>query len=150
MTNEACKKLGIKNPLIQTASTATLLSNAKKTLRTDTTPSIGSIFYTTRIDGNGGLGHVGFVLEVDGTQFITIEGNTQEDGGKVDGVWKKTRDIKTKQYQFIHLEDLDTFENNLFAPLQFEIDMIFADPKSYISAGIVLAGGIIAHKLIKN
>ena len=35
MTNEACKKLDIKNPLIQTDSTSQLLTNAKKNLRVD-------------------------------------------------------------------------------------------------------------------
>ncbi len=104
MTNEACKKLGVQNPLVQTASTSTLLGTSKKTLRTDGTPGVGSIFYTAR-DGGG---HVGFVLAVDKNKFKTIEGNTTADGGKVDGVFSKMRDLKTKQYQFIHIEDLDT------------------------------------------
>ena len=146
MTNEACKKLGIENPLVHTASTSILLSNAKKTLRTDATPGVGSIFYTSRDSG----GHVGFVLEVNENKFKTIEGNTTADGGKVEGVFNKMRDTKTKAYQFIHLEDLDTFENNLFAPLQFDLDLIFADPRSYISAGIVIAGGIICWRIYKK
>jgi len=147
MTNEACKKLGVENPLIQTASTTTLLSNAKKNLRVDAEPGVGSIFYTTRTGG----GHVGFVLEINKNKFKTIEGNTTEDGGKIDGVWNKNRDINTKKYQFIHLEDLDTFENNLFAPLQFELDMILADPRTYFTASVVLAGSFFAiYKLNKK
>jgi len=146
MTNEACKKLGIANPLVQTASTATLLSNAKKTLRTDSVAGVGSIFYTTRTGG----GHVGFVTKVVGNRFETIEGNTTPDTGGSEGVWQKTRDITTKSYQFIHLEDLDTIENNLLAPLQFELELIIADPRSYISAGIILAGGVIAYRLYKK
>jgi hypothetical protein len=146
MTNEACKKLGVKNPLIQTASTSTLLSSARKTLRTDTNPGVGSIFYTTR-DGGG---HVGFVTKIiDDKKFETIEGNTTNSIGEY-GVWSKTRDRKSKQYQFIHLEDLDTFENNIFAPFQFELDLIFADPRSYISVGVLIAGGIIGWKLYKK
>ena len=145
MTNEACKKLGIKNPLIQTASTATLLAEAKKTLRTDATPGVGSIFYTTRTGG----GHVGFVTKIiNETQFETIEGNTNTGGS--DGVWNKTRNTKTQTYQFIHLEDLDTFENNFFAPLQFDLELIFADPRTYISTGIFLTGGFIVWKIHKK
>jgi hypothetical protein len=146
MTNEACKKLGVENPLVQTASTATLLKQAKQVLRTDGTAGVGSIFYTTRTGG----GHVGFVTDVDGSKFETIEGNTTSDTGNTDGVWRKTRDVTTKEYQFIHLEDLDTFENNLFAPLQFEVDMIIADPRSYISAGILVTAGIIAWRIFKK
>ena len=146
MTNEACKKLGITNPLTQTASTSQLLTSAKKTLRVDKTPNVGSIFYTSRDNG----GHIGFVINVNETKFRTIEGNTSADGGSVEGVWNKNRDTKTKQYQFIHLEDLDTFENNLLAPLQFELDMIFADPRSYITAGgiagIIFIGSILWKK----
>lgn len=145
MTNEACKKLGVENPLIQTASTATLLANAKKNLRTDETPGVGSIFYTTRTGG----GHVGFVLKIDGTKFETIEGNTTNGSGEY-GVWKKTRDTKTRNYQFIHLEDLDTIKNNFFAPLQFEIDMIFADPRTFLTTGIVLTGGFFAWKFYQK
>ena len=146
MTNEACKKLGIENPLIQTASTSQLLSSSKKKLRVDNNANIGSIFYTKRDSG----GHVGFVLEVKENKIKTIEGNTTADNSKVEGVFKKERDTKTKQYQFIHLEDLDTIENNLFAPLQFDLDMIFADPRSYVSASILLLGGMIAWKLRKK
>ena len=145
MTNEACKKLGVSNPLKQTKSTAVMLSEAKKTLRTDNTPSKGSVFYTTRTGG----GHVGFVLNVEGNKFYTIEGNTTNSSGEY-GVFEKTRDTKTKDYQFIHLEDLDTFENNIFAPLQFDLELIIADPRSYISAGILLAGGFIAYKIYKT
>ena len=146
MTNEACKKLGIENPLIQTASTSQLLSSSKKKLRVDNNANVGSIFYTKRDNG----GHVGFVLEVKENKIKTIEGNTTADNSKVEGVFKKERDTKTKQYQFIHLEDLDTIENNLFAPLQFDLDMIFADPRSYVSASILLLGGMIAWKLRKK
>jgi len=145
MTNEACKKLGIANPLIQTASTATLLASARKTLRTDGTPGIGSIFYTTRTGG----GHVGFVLNVDGNKFETIEGNTSNSSGEY-GVFKKTRDTKTKEYQFIHLEDLDTFKNNFFAPLQFELEMILGDPRTFLTTGIVLASGVTVWKIYKK
>ena len=145
MTNEASKKLGIENPLIKTASTATLLSTAKKTIRTDSTPGIGSIFYTTRTGG----GHVGFVTKINEHKFETIEGNTTNGSGEY-GVWNKTRDMKTKDYQFIHLEDLDTIKNNLLAPLQFELDMIFADPRSYISTGILLTGAFITYKIYKK
>ena len=146
MTNEACKKLGIDNPIYQTASTSTMLAKAKQTLRTDTTPGVGSIFYTTRTGG----GHVGFVIKINGNKFETIEGNTTSDTGGSEGVWNKVRDTTTRDYQFIHLEDLDTIENNLLAPLQFELEMILADPRSYISAGIVITGGIIAWKIYKN
>jgi len=146
MTNEACKKLGVPNPLVQTASTATLLSNAKKNLRVDAEPGVGSIFYTTRTGG----GHVGFVLEVNDNKFKTIEGNTTNSKGEY-GVWNQNRDTKTKAYQFIHLEDLDTWENNLLAPLQFELDMILADPRSYATAGLVLAGSFFAvYKINKK
>ena len=145
MTNEACKKLGIENPLKQTASTITLLNETKKKIRTDTNPSKGAIFYTTR-DGGG---HVGFVIKVNENKFDTIEGNTTNSNGEY-GVWNKTRDTKTKNYQFIHLEDLDTFENNFFAPLQFDLEMIFADPRTYIGTGIILTGGFIAWKLRKR
>jgi hypothetical protein len=145
MTNEACKKLGVANPLPQTASTKTLLENAKKTLRVDGEPAVGSIFYNTR-DGGG---HVGFVIKVDGINFESIEGNTTNSAGEW-GVWSKKKNLNEKKYQFIHLEDLDSFENNLLAPLQFDFEMILPDPRSYISAGIVLTGGFVAWRLYKK
>jgi hypothetical protein len=146
MTNEACKKLGVDNPLIQTASTATLLSNAKKNLRVDSDAGVGSIFYKTRTGG----GHVGFVLEVDGNKITTIEGNTTPDGGGAEGVYKKIRDTAKEKFQFIHLEDLDTIENNLFAPLQFDLEMILYDPRSYFSTGVVLAGSLAVFYLLRK
>jgi hypothetical protein len=121
------------------------LIKTKKTLRVDGEPAVGSIFYNTR-DGGG---HVGFVIKVDGINFESIEGNTTNSAGEW-GVWSKKKNLNEKKYQFIHLEDLDTIENNLFAPLQFDFEMILADPRSYISAGIVLTGGFVAWLLYKK
>jgi hypothetical protein len=136
ITNEACKKLNVDNPLKQTASTATMLSEAKKTLRTDNIAGKGSIFYTTRTGG----GHVGFVTKVKDNLFDTIEGNTSSDSGEGDGVWAKTRDTTKKDYTFIHLEDLDTIENNLIAP--FALDVAVADPRTYIGSSLFAIVGV--------
>jgi surface antigen len=42
-----------------------MLREAKKTLRVDKVPGVGSVFYTTRTGG----GHVGFVSKVEDNLF---------------------------------------------------------------------------------
>ena len=89
-----------------------MLSEARKTLRVDKNPGVGCVFFNVR-DGGG---HVGFVTGVDGFYFNTIEGNTTSEGQGY-GVWEKKHDVRdtAKKFEFIHLEDLDTFENNALA-----------------------------------
>ena len=54
-------------------------------------PRPGFVFV---IDHGGGLGHCGFVTQVGGGDFDTIEGNTNEAGSREgDGVYRKTRRI---------------------------------------------------------
>lgn len=57
-----------------------MLAQAKKNLRVDKTPAKGAVFFTTRTGG----GHVGFVIDTNGSKFDTIEGNTNI--GQGDGV----------------------------------------------------------------
>ena len=88
ITNVACGKLRVPNPLKQTASTITMKNEAKKTLRVDKLPGVGSVFFNVR-DGGG---HVGFVQKIDGNYFHTIEGNTNV-SGSADGVWEKKHNL---------------------------------------------------------
>lgn len=82
--------------------------NGKKAtkLRVDSEPGVGAVFYNKR-DGGG---HVGFVTYVSGGTFHTIEGNTEV--ANTEGVFEKSHTLTEKQFQFIHLEDLDTIEDN--------------------------------------
>jgi len=143
MTETATKKLGIPNPLHKSASTVQMLN--KTDLRKDDIPARGAIFFISRVcsGGGSGCGHVGFVEKVDGNFIHTLEGNT---GGPA-GVYRKKRNITSQKFTFIHIEDLDTLKNNLLAPLQFELDLIFADPRTFITTGIIITGGVISWKL---
>jgi hypothetical protein len=92
-----------------------MLAEARKTLRVDKDPGVGSVFFNVRDAG----GHVGFVTKISEPYFHTIEGNTSDSSG-LSGVYEKTNhDLRNtaKKYEFIHLEDLDTFENNALALL---------------------------------
>lgn len=139
ITEAASKKLGVENPLFKSASTAQMLENTK--LRKDKIPAVGSVFYTKRTDENGKIvgGHVGFVERVNGNLISTIEGNTNI--GSTDGVWRKTHDITKKSFTFIHVEDLDTLENNINSLLQ-PLDLTISDKKLWIGLGILAASGI--------
>lgn len=96
ITDLVCKDFGFKNFLPRTASTITMVNNApKKGLRVDKIPAPGSVFFKTREGG----GHVGFVIEVDGTIIKTIEGNHND---KV--AYVKRTDYST--YKFIHTEEM--------------------------------------------
>lgn len=98
--NEACKKIGRKNPLYRTAGVLNHWNNstAKKILSADAfaNPSLvkpGQIFIMSY---GGGLGHTGIVEKVNGGFLITIEGNTNDGGSREGiGVFRRTgRKIK--------------------------------------------------------
>jgi uncharacterized protein (TIGR02594 family) len=93
--DRTCIRFAALNPLIKSKSTIALKNDAeKKNIAVDRVPSPGSIFFKYRDSG----GHVGFVVEVNGNQFKTIEGNIND---KVD--WGK-RNLTTEKYYFIHIE----------------------------------------------
>jgi hypothetical protein len=145
MTETATKKLKVENPLFKSASTVTMLN--KTNLRKDSTAAKGSIFFINRTcDGGGsGCGHVGFVEKVDGNIIHTLEGNT----GGPEGVYRKMRDAKQTKFTFIHIEDLDTIENNINALLEpFSLEI--GDKKLWYIvgiAGIAVTGAVIYKRL---
>lgn len=59
----------------------------------------GHVFF---IDTGGGHGHVGFVANRDGGNFLTIEGNTNELGGREGiGVFARTRPVRQATLGFV-------------------------------------------------
>jgi hypothetical protein len=133
ITDTAAKKLGVANPLFKSASTAQMLKNTN--LRKDKTPAKGSVFYTSRTGG----GHVGFVEKVNGNIISTIEGNTSV--GSAEGVHRKTHDIRKKEFTFIHVEDLDTIENNINSVLE-PLNLSLDDKKLWIATGLIGASAV--------
>lgn len=89
---QAAKKLGRSNPMIQTLGVLDHWNQAGikgiprlKTDRATHNPTLvrpGQIFV---IDTGGGRGHSGFVERAEGGKLITIEGNTNNDGSR-DGI----------------------------------------------------------------
>lgn len=64
---------------------------ASKTGRSSATPTRGSLFYWLN---DNGTGHIGFVTKVEGAQFHSIEGNTDDGGSREgDGTYRRVRTI---------------------------------------------------------
>jgi hypothetical protein len=145
----ACEKLKIEPPIIQTASTVTLLNASKKKFPVDTIPKKGAIFFYPTTAQHG---HVGFVTAVDGKTFNTIEANTTSPTkGEPEGVYEKTRTLGDKKFQFIHLESLDTVENNInsfLIPFGAEIGSLKFN--ATITTILVGAGLLVAYKKMKK
>jgi hypothetical protein len=74
---QASLKLGVKNPLYKTAGVMAQWNNSIS-LRS-TTPESGYLFI---LDEGKGLGHTGIVEYVVGDTIHTIEGNTNDSGGR--------------------------------------------------------------------
>lgn len=93
--------LGMQSPLPRTAGVHKLWQRTLDHYKVQR-PSTGAIFL---IDHGAGLGHAGFVEEIDGTgALITIEGNTSRDGGREgDGVWRRWRKLDEVNLGFIDL-----------------------------------------------
>ena len=142
ITETATKRLGVANPLHKSASTVAMLRNTD--LRKSSTPARGSVFFIERACAGGGCGHVGFVERVEGNIIHTIEGNT---GGPA-GVYRQRRDTTKQKFTFIHIEDLDTLENNINALLPF--DLTIDDSRLWITTGIAAVAVVGAILLRKN
>jgi hypothetical protein len=141
MVEAATKKLNVPNPLFKSASTVQMLN--KTNLRKDDKSAKGSIFFIERSCAGGGCGHVGFVERVDGNIIHTIEGNT----GGPEGVYRQKRDTSKQKFTFIHIEDLDTIENNLNAILPF--DLTIDDSRLWtvaVFATVGIVGAVIYAK----
>lgn len=92
-----CKQFNVKNPLPKTASTHELLRLSKDKFEVDRVPAVGAImFYPT----GSNTGHNAIVIEVNGNNFTTIDGNSS------DKVKINNRNLKDKDFQFIHTEKL--------------------------------------------
>jgi hypothetical protein len=90
IVDDACKALGIPNPLKRTASVHTLYKSSPAVCRTQT-PAPGMVFCH---DAGGGKGHAGIVIAVDSTGISTIEGNTNAAGSiEGNGIYAKHRDF---------------------------------------------------------
>jgi hypothetical protein len=84
---------------------------------------------------------------VNGNVISTIEGNTNTGGA--DGVYRKTRNITTTKFTFIHIEDLDTIENNINAILE-PFNLEIGDKKLWAIAGLAsvsITGAILYERL---
>jgi hypothetical protein len=80
--NEACKELGLKNPLIKTGGVLHQWNNVKHLrLLPNRSSAIkaGDIFI---MDYGRGLGHTGIVGQLSNSVLYTIEGNTNDEGSR--------------------------------------------------------------------
>lgn len=77
--NRAAKELGIKNPLYRTALVLRQWQAMKEAGRLVKKPQAGDIFI---MDFGNGKGHTGFVTGVSGDRIFTIEGNSNDTGGR--------------------------------------------------------------------
>lgn len=76
--NEALKKSGVNNPLVKTGGVLNQWFHISGKYKS-TKPVPGSIFI---MDFGGGLGHTGIVESVVGNDLHTIDGNTNDTGGR--------------------------------------------------------------------
>ncbi|MCC9066376.1 CHAP domain-containing protein [Flavobacterium piscisymbiosum] len=90
-TQNAALQINAKNPLKKTAGVLDQYNS--RPLLVKKIPQAGDIFI---LDLKNGLGHTGFVEKVVGTMIYTIEGNTNDTGGR-EGykVARRKRDIKS-------------------------------------------------------
>jgi surface antigen len=77
--NEACKKRGIKNPLVPTGGVLNQWANVDAKMKATKGPQPGDIFI---MDFGSGHGHTGFVESVNGDRINTVEGNSNADGSR--------------------------------------------------------------------
>lgn len=91
---EAAAGLKMASPIPLSASVAKLWKRAPEHMRSGRCTR-GSIFvHFTDPQNPHGFGHTGFVTGVDGDHMMTVEGNTDDAGGRDgDGVWYKRRPI---------------------------------------------------------
>jgi hypothetical protein len=90
-TQKASLQINAKNPLKKTAGVLDQYNS--RPLLVKKTPQPGDVFI---MDLKNGLGHAGFVEKVTGTTIYTIEGNTNDTGGR-EGykVARRKRDVKS-------------------------------------------------------
>lgn len=90
---EAARELSLANPCPVTPGALKLWRKSDEWAHWHR-PSPGSIFV---IDHGGGMGHCGFVDGLYGDDYYTVEGNTNEAGGREgDGVHKRKRSTVDK------------------------------------------------------
>ena len=79
MVDDACKRRGVPNRMLQTASCSALYRWAKKHGKIVSRPERGDIFLC--IGGERGHYHTGFVRQLlPNERFSTVEGNSNDDG----------------------------------------------------------------------
>lgn len=97
VVGNASKFYAVSNPAPHTAGALELLNQSRKAkIPVDKNPAPGCIFYKK---SSGSTGHVGFVAQVNGNNFDTIEGNSS------DMVKSANRTISDDMY-FIHVEKM--------------------------------------------
>lgn len=85
---KATEAMGVPNPMAPRLGALSVWTHAPEACRSKT-PTIGSIFV---IDHGAGKGHVGLVESVTSDHVVTVEGNTNGDGGREgDGVMRRIR-----------------------------------------------------------
>lgn len=76
---QAALKCKVLNPLLKTGGVLAQYNFQKTNLCIVKIPQPGDIFI---MSFKKGLGHAGFVLEVTGDRFLTIEGNSNDEGSR--------------------------------------------------------------------
>lgn len=91
---QAANAMSVKNPMLSTGGVLNQW-NARKANFSVTSPMPGDVFI---MDFGGGLGHTGIVVEVNGDDIKTIEGNTNDTGSRegyeVCFRWRKASKMK--------------------------------------------------------
>ncbi len=108
VVDEAVKALGGTNVLPGATDT---LGNARQTLdksrsrlKVDIVPAVGSVFFrTSTTPGDGSSGHMGIVVEWDGSTLKTIEGN-QGTTDNVGAYSYTAAQLRSYAFEFIHAE----------------------------------------------
>lgn len=119
--DETFKDFGLQNTFIKTAKTSDMLNWGKQKKLVDAKPAVGSVMYVDRYDNKGKKvgGHVGLVIKVEGNNFYTIDGNSD------DSVQTRARKIE-KKYSFIHTEKQFDVGNLALKNPQYTIPIILA------------------------
>jgi len=106
---EAEKKTGLDIPWSFSASCDVLWADGRSRAIIRSSPQVGDVFLVKAKKGNGystaDAIHTGFVVGVHGPKFTTVEGNTNDDGGREGvAVLGHTRDVG-ERYAFIRWVD---------------------------------------------
>jgi hypothetical protein len=104
MLDDACKAVGVVNPLEPCAGAHLLMVYARQHRAWGREAGPGYLFAINhgRSPSGARIGHVGIVVDLDGDKMTTIEGNTDDGGGREgQGVYQRTRQVSEATLGFL-------------------------------------------------